>query len=57
MIRAYLVTLAPALFRLSLLVPGVMALASPLVMIPTLLWLSWTAPLAAYELARHRRGR
>ena len=57
MIRAYLVTLAPALFRLSLLVPGVMALASPLVMIPTLLWLSWTAPLAAYELARPRRGR
>jgi len=57
MIRAYLVTLAPALFRLSLLVPGVMALASPLVMIPTLLWLSWTAPLAAYKLARHRRGR
>lgn len=52
MIRNYLVTLAPALFRLMLLVPGLVALASPLVMIPLLLWLSWVAPLVAYELGR-----
>ena len=52
MIRNYLVTLAPALFRLMLLVPGVMALASPMVMIPLLLWLSWVAPLMVYESAR-----
>lgn len=52
MIRNYLVTLAPATFRLSLLVPGVMALASPIVMIPLLLWLSWALPLLAYEAGR-----
>jgi hypothetical protein len=56
MIRAYLVTLAPALFRLALLVPGVMTLASPNIMIPTLLWLSWVAPLLIYETARRDRG-
>ena len=52
MIRNYLVTLAPATFRLALLVPGLMALASPLLMIPLLLWLSWALPLLAYEAAR-----
>lgn len=55
MIRNYLVTLAPASFRLALLVPGVMALASPLVMIPLLLWLSWALPLLAYESGRALR--
>ena len=55
MIRNYLVTLAPALFRLMLIVPGVMALASPRIMIPLLLWLSWVAPLAMYELGRRLR--
>ena len=52
MIRNYLVTLAPISFRLAILVPGVMALASPAVMIPLLLWLSWALPLLAYEAAR-----
>lgn len=57
MIRNYLVTLAPATFRLALLVPGVMALASPIVMIPLLLWLSWLMPLLAYEALRAIRAR
>lgn len=57
MIRAYLVTLAPALFRLSLLVPGVMALASPLVMIPTLLSAEADSAAGRLRAARHRRGR
>lgn len=52
MLRNYLVTLAPATFRIALLVPGVMALASPVLMIPLLLWLSWALPLLAYEAAR-----
>ena len=52
MIRNYLVTLAPISFRLAILVPGVMALASPTVMIPLLLWLSWVLPLLAYEAGR-----
>lgn len=52
MIRNYLVTLAPASFRLALLVPGVMALASPMLMIPLLLWLSWALPLLTYEAGR-----
>ena len=52
MIRNYLVTLAPATFRLALATPGVMALASPLLMIPLLLWLSWALPLLAYEVVR-----
>jgi hypothetical protein len=52
MIRNYLVTLAPASFRLALLVPGLMALASPLLLIPLLLWLSWALPLLAYEAGR-----
>lgn len=52
MIRNYLVTLAPATFRLALLVPGMMALASPMLMIPLLLWLSWALPLLAYEAGR-----
>ena len=55
MIRNYLVTLAPATFRLALLLPGVMALASPIVMIPVLLWLSWMLPLLAYEAIRSKR--
>lgn len=57
MIRNYLVTLAPATFRLALLVPGMMALASPIVMIPLLLWLSWLMPLLAYEALRAIRAR
>lgn len=57
MIRNYLVTLAPASFRLALTVPGVMALASPVVMIPLLLWLSWVLPLLAYETVRVLRTR
>jgi uncharacterized membrane protein len=52
MIRNYLVTLAPASFRLALMVPGLMAPASPLLMIPLLLWLSWALPLLAYEAGR-----
>lgn len=52
MLRAFLVTLAPATFRLSLLVPGVMALGSPAVMIPLLLWLSWVVPLLVVEAGR-----
>ena len=52
MIRNYLVTLAPATFRLALLVPGVMALASPMLMIPLLLWLSWALPLLVHEAGR-----
>ena len=51
MLRNYLVTLAPMVFRLSLQVPGVMTLAHPAVLIPTLLWLSWAAPLLVLELA------
>lgn len=50
MIRNYLVTLAPALFRLALAAPGVMALAPPTLMIPLLLWLSWALPLALHLL-------
>lgn len=57
MIRNYLVTLAPASFRLALTVPGVMALASPVVMIPLLLWSSWVLPLLAYEAVRVLRSR
>lgn len=52
MVRAYVVTLAPIAFRMAILIPGVMQLASPEVMIPTLLWLSWAAPLLAYEAGR-----
>ncbi|SFK69581.1 DUF2306 domain-containing protein [Lysobacter sp. cf310] len=50
MLRNYIVTLAPMVFRLSIQVPGMMALAHPAVLIPTLLWLSWAAPLLVYEL-------
>lgn len=50
MIRNYIVTLAPVAFRLTLQVPGVMALAHPAVLIPTLLWLSWALSLLVYEL-------
>lgn len=52
MVRNYLVTLAPAFFRLSLLVPGMMALASPASMVPLLLWASWALPLLVYEAGR-----
>lgn len=52
MLRSYLVTLSPAVFRLYLLVPALMQLASPLVMVPSLLVLSWALPLLAYETAR-----
>lgn len=54
MIRSYLVTLAPVTFRVALQLPGLVALASPVVMIPLLLWLSWVVPLAAYEVGRER---
>lgn len=50
MLRNYIVTLAPMVFRLSIQVPGMMTLAHPAVLIPTLLWLSWAAPLLVYEL-------
>ncbi len=52
MLRSYLVTLSPAVFRLFLLVPALMQLASPLVMVPSLLVLSWALPLLAYETGR-----
>lgn len=54
MLRNYLVTLAPASFRLALLVPGLMALASPMRMIPLLLWASWALPLLVHEAIRRR---
>ena len=57
MIRNYLVTLAPATFRLAVLVPGVIAFASPIVMIPMLLWLSWAVPLLVCEAFRAMRIR
>lgn len=49
MVRNYLVTLAPITFRAMIRMPGVMELASPAVMIPTLLWLSWVLPLLVHE--------
>ncbi|SNY72221.1 DUF2306 domain-containing protein [Stenotrophomonas sp. CC120223-11] len=52
MLRSYLVTLSPAVFRLFLLIPALMQLASPLVMVPSLLVLSWALPLLAYESGR-----
>ncbi len=59
MVRNYIVTMVFVTFRASTLVPGVMGLASPQVMIPTLVWLSWIVPLLAYEAGvrtmRHRR--
>lgn len=51
MVRNCLVTLAPITFRAMIRIPGVMELAAPSVMIPTLLWLSWVVPLLAYEVA------
>lgn len=48
MIGCYLVTLAPVTFRAMIRIPGMMEIASPMVMIPTLLWLSWAAPLLVY---------
>ena len=50
MVRAYIVNFAPILFRTLILVPGVMTLASPVLMIPTLLWLSWAAPIILFDL-------
>lgn len=52
MLRSYLVTLSPAVFRLALLVPALMQLASPLVMVPSLLVLSWALPLLVHEAGR-----
>ncbi len=52
MLRSYLVTLSPAVFRLLLLVPPLMQLASPLVMVPSLLVVSWALPLLGYETGR-----
>jgi len=48
MTGCYLVTLAPITFRALIRIPGMMEIAPPTVMIPTLLWLSWAAPLLAY---------
>lgn len=52
MIRNYLVTLAPITFRVAIQVPGLAALAPPVLMIPLLLWLSWVVPLLVYEAGR-----
>lgn len=49
MIRNYIVTLAPITFRALMEVPGVMGLASPLVVIACLLWMSWLLPLLICE--------
>lgn len=58
MIGCYLVTLAPITFRAMIRIPGMMEIATPMVMIPTLLWLSWAAPLLVYGVSvASRRGR
>jgi uncharacterized membrane protein len=52
MVRSYVVTLAPAIFRL--LLPGAIALGqapTPL-LIATLLWMSWLVPLLLMEATR-----
>lgn len=49
--RNYLVTLAPISFRLLVKLPGVMALASPPLVIASLLWLSWSLPLVLHVIA------
>lgn len=49
MLRNYLVTLSPITFRALIEVPGMMAFASPQVMIPILLWSSWLLPLLICE--------
>jgi len=49
MVRNYIVTFTFVTFRAATLIPGVMELAPPSVMIPTLLWLGWVVPLLAYE--------
>ncbi len=56
MIGCYLVTLAPITFRALIRIPGMMEIASPMVMIPTLLWLSWAAPLLVYGAGRFMIG-
>ncbi|HDS1038348.1 TPA: DUF2306 domain-containing protein [Stenotrophomonas maltophilia] len=56
MLRSYLVTLSPAVFRLFLLVPPLMQLASPMVMVPSLLLASWALPLLALEAGRRWPG-
>lgn len=48
MIACYLATLAPITFRALIRIPGMMEIAPPMTMIPTLLWLSWAAPLLVY---------
>jgi hypothetical protein len=50
MVRNYIITFAFVTFRAMLMIPGVMALAPPAVIIPTLLWLSWVVPILAYEM-------
>jgi len=61
MLRNYIITFVFVTFRAATLIPGVMGLAPPSVMIPTLLWLSWVVPLLAYEISigmrRRRAGR
>jgi len=49
MVRNYTITFVFVTFRAAIRVPGVMDLAPPAVMIPTLLWLGWVVPLFAYE--------
>jgi len=56
MLRSYLVTLSPAVFRLFLLVPPLMQLASPMVMVPSVLLASWAMPLLAFEAGRRWPG-
>ncbi len=57
MIGCYLVTLAPVTFRALIRIPGMMEIASPMVMIPTLLWLSWAVPLMVYGVGQFMVGR
>ena len=49
MIRNYLVTMVFVTFRATIMIPGVMSLAPPNVVIPTLLWLGWAVPVVIYE--------
>lgn len=56
MLRNYLITFAFVTFRTLLMIPGVMALAPPDVMVPTLLWLSWAVPILVYEIGRAVRS-
>ena len=51
MTRAYIVTFAPVLVRLGVASPTVMMLATPDVMVPLVIWMSWALPLLVYESA------